>query len=158
MTLCCTTATESLTQVALSMEADEGTAVELIKTRRHEELADAWDVVVHSEYVPMRFSALAAGISTGRHDAVSSLGSTKWSCVSGLWIPAGMKQTEATGVPPPSAPVIVGDLEGLVSSRISCMSGVWPLAGMNKTKPLREVTRTHLLRDFTQSGGRWRSC
>ena len=37
------------------------------------------------------------------------------------------------------------------------MSVVWSLAGLNKTKPLREVTRTHPLRDLTHSGGRWRN-
>ena len=36
--------------------------------------------------------------------------------------------------------------------------GVWSLAGMHKTEPLREVTRTRLLRDLTHGGGRWRSC
>ena len=44
------------------------------------------------------------------------------------------------------------------SSRISCISGERFLAGMNKTKPLREVTRTHLLRDVTHSGGTWKNC
>ena len=68
------------------------------------------------------FSAPAAWISTGRSDAVVSLGLTRW------------------------------------SSRISCISGDWFLAGMNKTKPLREVTRTDLMRDFTHSGGTWKNC
>ena len=44
------------------------------------------------------FSALAVGISIGRSDAVSSLGSTKRSsrisCISGLWYPAGMNKTK----------------------------------------------------------------
>ena len=63
------------------------------------------------------FSAPAVGISFGGSDAVSSLGSTKW------------------------------------SSRIPCMSGLWCPAGMNETKPLREDTRTQLLRHSTHNVG-----
>ena len=44
------------------------------------------------------FWALAAGISIGRSDDVSSLGSTRWSsrisCTSGLWYLAGMNKTK----------------------------------------------------------------
>ena len=40
--------------LALSMEADERAPVEWIETRRQEELAHAWDVVVHSGYVPIQ--------------------------------------------------------------------------------------------------------
>ena len=80
----------------------EEAGVEWMETRGQEEQAQAWNVVVHSRYVPVRdpsrFSAPAVGISTGRSDADSSLGSTRWpsriSRTSGVWCPAGMNRTE----------------------------------------------------------------
>ena len=65
---------------------------------------------VMSQYEP--FSVHAVGTSTGRSDVGSSLGSTKCSsrisCMSGSWCPAGMNKTKpirkVTRVPSPSAP------------------------------------------------------
>ena len=39
---------------ALSMEVDRESGVEPMEARRQEEFARAWDVVVHSSYVPVR--------------------------------------------------------------------------------------------------------
>ena len=73
----------------VSVGDDEETGVEWTETGRQEELAYAWDVVVHSVYVSIQtLLGTCCRTSSGRSDADSSLGSTRWfsriSCTSGV--------------------------------------------------------------------------
>ena len=100
-----------------------------------------------SQYGPC--SILAAGTSTGRSD-VSSLGSTRWSsrisCMSGSWSPAGTKKTKAlrkvTRSPLPNAPIRRGGrVMSYCSARESSRWTIGNRSGLRNCRRPRERRR-----------------